>query len=344
MQLISDEQIELNEQLYSDISVDDAALINSDVYLSQEEKTSALMNPEAYKNLRLNPDIITDATKYPSVFDNMSSPNLYKISRSYQDELVRFEDELNDQQKTMGAFDALYKGFKYGYQSMKINNLQSKLRDAIHDNNIEKAESLRYEIENEQEILDNLERPNRKYLGTAGAVPASFVRMAPEILVTTALSMGLSNVPYVGPFFASITGVTKGKKFYQDFKRAMQAYKVAKRGKNIYSATKYAQYAGRSAKTLSALSNALVVYNDTANVEGGAMYEELTKIHPEWSEEDRYKVSKIYERMSAALEVSNLLLGVAGVGAKTIFGVAGVGARAGAKKLGLSVAENLRWY
>ena len=313
--IIGDDQITTNEQLYGNASVDDAAMINADNSLTAEQKSAALMDPETYKFNRTNPHILRDAANYPAIFANLSAPSKYLITRTFQPELQKFEDEIKIQQRTMGPFEAMMKGYFFSRRSMRIGDLEAQRRDAIHDGDEAKVAELDKKLTHEKLELAQLEAPNRRYWGAAGSVGASVAREAPELILTGVATAALTAAaPETGGATAAGAAVTASR-FAASIAKIKKAYSLYRTSKAGVAIAKVAPLARN-------ITNAALIYNDTANIEGGSAYAEMRQKHPDWDEKEVYEKSVMIGRVIGALESTSAFLGTAVLGGRAATGIA----------------------
>ena len=303
--IIGQDDITINDQLYGSASVDDVAMINADTSLTERERNAAIMDPDGYKFAKNNPSIIRDASNYPAIFENLKNPSKYLITRAFEYELQGYENVLKEQHRTMGPFEGMWRGFVYSRQAMDLNKLQAKLRDAIHDNNESDISKFQKEIIEATEELENIEQPNRKYWGGAGAVAASAVRMIPEMLATGVATSILAAAS--GPAAPAVAG----GKIVSTFNKLLNAYR----------GTKQAGLIAKMAVPTRNILNAYIIYKDTSMVEGGAAYADLKKKHPDWSEEEVYERSTLIGEVVGAVESATAFFGLARIGASTLTGI-----------------------
>lgn len=313
--IIGEDKITTNEQLYGDVSVEDAAMINADTSLTPAQKQAALMDPETYKFHKNNPHVIRDASNYPAIFENLSSPSKYAITRSFQPELQKFEDEIKNQQRTMGPFEAMMKGYSYSRRSMIIGDLEAKRRDAIHDGDMEEVAKLDKEIADEKMELAELEAPNRRIWGASGSVISSVVREAPALIGTGLATAALTAVaPETGGATAVGAAATAGR-FAASIAKIKNAY-------SLYRTSRAGAAIAKVAPLARNITNAAIIYNDTANVEGGSSYADLKRKHPDWDEGELYEKSVMIGRVNGAIESISAFMGTAVLGGKAVTGIA----------------------
>ena len=276
MKLVTEGQIEANENLLTGCSADDAALINSDPNLNDQQRFEAMMNPEAYKFHLNNPYVIKDVQNFPALFRNLADPNDYIISRAYQNEFEEYENRLSKIARTQTPLENAWHSFRVTQEEMRKGDLNAQRMDAIKDNDEEKIKELDKKIQEKQAEIDALVHPSRQgFSGTIGSLGASIARELPEMLATgvATSALGAAAGP-TGGATAPAAAVTAGRfaRSLYRIKKALTAYKATKIGMGIAKGAPY----------LNNVINAGVIYNDTTNVARGQMYEQLSKAHPEW--------------------------------------------------------------
>lgn len=317
MKLVTEGQIETNENLLTGCSADDAALINSDPNLNDQQRFEAMMNPEAYKFRLNNPYIIKDVQNYPALFRNLADPNDYIISRAYQAEFEKYENRLSQIARTQTPFENAWNSFRVTQEEMRKGDLNAQRMDAIKDNDDEKVKELDKKIQEKQAEIDSLAHPSRQgFSGTFGSITASIGRELPEMVATGIATsiLGAAAGP-TGGATAPAAAVTAGR-----FARALMRIKKAY---TAYKATKTGIKIAKTAPYINNVINASVIYNDTTNVARGQMYEQLSKAHPEWSEDILQDLSWSQARYQGLLEAGTSFVGVTARGGKAIYNIAG---------------------
>lgn len=317
MQLVTEGQIDSNEQLLTGCSTEDAALINSDPNLNDQQKFAAMLNPEGYKFQLNNPYINKDVQNYPALFRNLNNPRDFVISRAYQSEFEEYENQLRNIGRTQGAFENAWNSMRVSYAEMEKSDLNAQRMDAIAANDDEKVKELDKKIQNQQAKIDDMTHPSRQgFSGTLGSLVASTGRVLPEMILTGVATAALSAAaPVTGGATAPAAAITAGR-----FARALM------RIKHIYSAyksTKVGLAVAKSASAINTIANASYIYNDTANVGRGNMYEYLSEKYPEMSEEEKQNKAWIEGRLEGAFEAGTSFVGLSAIGARTAYKTAG---------------------
>lgn len=315
MQLVKEGQIETNEQFLSECSEEDASMIASDPNLTPKQKFSAMMDPEGYRFKKNNPYLIKDAENYPALFKNLSDPNSFVVSKHYQNEFAKYEQQLKQITKTQGPFENAWNASRYAYETMKLNDLTAEKMDAIKENDAEKIKDIEKKINEQSEVIAEM-TPNSRggFSGTFGSVVASVGRELPTLAVTGVATAFLgASTPATGGITAPAAAVTAGR-------FAMTIDKIRK-GLAAYRATRAAMVVGRGAPAINRIASASIIYNDTTNVARGAMYDYLSKTYPEMKEEEKQQKSWTSGRLEGAFETATSLVGLSGLGAKTAYNV-----------------------
>ena len=317
MQLVKEGQIETNQQLLTNCSEEDAAMINSDPELTDSEKFAALLNPEDYKFQKNNPYVIKDAQNYPALFRSLNNPLDFVISRKYQAEFQNYENQLKQISKTQGAFENAWNATKMSWHQMKLAELYSEKMDANEGGDVDKLKEIEENIQKQREKIEELTPPSRQSFGaTFGSLIASTGRVLPELAITGVATAALgAAAPETGGATAIGAVATAGR-----FASAMS------RIKNVYSAyraTRFGTAVAKGSGAINAIANASLIYNDTANIERGNMYSYLSEKYPEMSEEEKQQKAWTAGRLGGAFEAATSFIGLAAIGGRTMYKTAG---------------------
>lgn len=316
------ERIKNNQELYGDISTDDEAMILADNSLSTEEKNVAVLSPDTYKQKKKQYSVEDEMAKYPALFSNLKIPSMYAMTAAHKDELKKYEDEFYAESKKQGALANAWNSFWYSRKAMEISALDADRMDAIRDNDEVKLAEIDNKIKVAREELSRMDAPTDEdsVSGAIGAIGASLVRNLPELIASGVITTGLASLAGISGGSSLAGAAVSGGRF-------VNALSKIRGGYNAVRAAKAMKFANVSNEVI----GMGIIYNDTANVERGAAYRELSEQHPEMSEEERQEKAWLIGRVNGGIEAATA--GAFGLAARGFATVARPAQRALARKL-----------
>ena len=313
--LIGEDKILSNEQLYGSTSVDDASMINSDESLDEQQRAAALLDPETYKFRKSNPYALKDAENYPSIFENLQYVDKFSITRAYQDELKKYEDQLKNTVRTNSPWKNTWREFRYEQEGLKLDALQADLMDAIKENDDEKTKEVQKKILEQQLYMNEMIPPSRQSPGAIGSLAASVGReFVPMLLAGAATTVLGAFTPETAGATAPAAAATAGR-FALSLSRIKNAY-------SAYRATKTAAFVGRHSIMIQGIINSSIIYNDTSKIERGAAYTNLKQKYPTMSEDEVQQKAWMIGHINGSVEAINGFLGVFAAGGRAVTGIA----------------------
>ena len=239
--------------------------------------------------------------EYKAIFDMQDIIKKSGIDQTAMDELKAEHDRLSSIE-LQSNFDQFYNGLTTAWQSMKISDLDAKRADAIQEKQEELIAELDKKIAIEKQKLQEMEQPSKQgFWATTGAVVASAGRNLPEMIGTGIATAGLS---VIAPGAGTYAGGSRV---------------VSILAKGVTAANKYK-------KSMNALANSAIIYNDTVDVARGDLYSRIEQQYPDMPKEEVYKKSLIGGRLVGAAEAATGFLGVAATGSRVI---GNIGAKTG---------------